>query len=235
MARSDVVRRADPASESRATQPRAAEGVYSIGAVARMLGLRAATLRTWEDRYGVVAPERTSSGHRIYARSQIEQLRSVMAEMGTGASAADAHRSLKQRISKDVGGDGRAARRSHVLVLVAERDQYGAEPIEYLLRVEGCEVVLALDGNTARRRFELNAPDLVIVEPLMSGGEGEAHCRWLKAQGARHILAISSLDAADRALSAGADAFLRKPVGHEQLLSTVNGLLGVSAVLVKRG
>ena len=37
-------------------------GVYSIGAVARMLGIPAATIRNWEERYGTIVPERSPGG-----------------------------------------------------------------------------------------------------------------------------------------------------------------------------
>ena len=38
--------------------------IFSISAAARMLGLPMATIRTWEDRYGLVVPHRNASGHQ---------------------------------------------------------------------------------------------------------------------------------------------------------------------------
>ncbi|MGZ6693777.1 MAG: MerR family transcriptional regulator, partial [Solirubrobacteraceae bacterium] len=113
------------------------KGVYSIGAVASMVGVPPATLRTWEERYGVVMPERTRRGHRLYSRTQIEQLRFIPTEMTGGASAADAHRSLAQRIAAGTVPETHARARPSVLILVAERDEYSAELIEFLLRTEG--------------------------------------------------------------------------------------------------
>ena len=66
--------------------------VYSIGALARMLGIPAATLRTWEERYGVVVPERSPGGHRLYSRLQVEQLRFVGDRLSDGMSVGDAYR-----------------------------------------------------------------------------------------------------------------------------------------------
>jgi DNA-binding transcriptional MerR regulator len=40
--------------------------IYSISAVARMVGVPVATLRTWEERYALVVPERNASGHRPF-------------------------------------------------------------------------------------------------------------------------------------------------------------------------
>jgi len=212
----------------------AVNGVYSIGAVVSMLRVPAGTLRSWEERYGVVSPERTLGGHRLYSRSQIEQLRFVTAEMARGATAADAHRALEQRIVKRAGREERAEGRPRILILIAERDEYSAELIEFLLRTEGLAVEVTLDVDEAKQKFELVRPDLVIVEFLLGGGEGEALVRWLKENGAERALVISELDAADRALRAGADAFLRKPVGHLQLVSVVKDLLGFSAIVGER-
>ena len=44
-------------------------GVYSIGAVARMLGIAVATIRNWEERYATIVPERSPGGHRLYSRN----------------------------------------------------------------------------------------------------------------------------------------------------------------------
>ena len=51
------------------------DGVYSIGAVAKMLGIPAQTLRSWEDRYGEVVPERSAGGQRLYSRDEVDQPR----------------------------------------------------------------------------------------------------------------------------------------------------------------
>jgi DNA-binding response OmpR family regulator len=48
------------------------------------------------------------------------------------------------------------------------------------------------------------------------------------------VLAISSLDAREQALSAGADAFLQKPLDPLRLVAAVNDMLGHRA-LVRAG
>lgn len=229
-----VLRGAESASGAgaeRSSHPPHLQGVYSIGAVASMLQVSAAKLRTWQERYGIVLPERTRGGHRLYSRDQIEQLRFVIREMGRGASAADAHRSLAERTLEYAAHERHCETGPRVLILVAEGDEYSAEMIEFLLETEGFAVDVTLDGDEAERRFELIRPKLIIVEFLLGGGSGEALCGWLKQHGAERVLVVSELDAADRALRAGADAFLRKPIGHLPLLSTVRDLLGRSAIL----
>jgi DNA-binding transcriptional MerR regulator len=207
----------------------AVEGIYSIGAVAFTLGVPVATLRTWEERYGVISPERTAGGHRLYTPAQVDQLRFVVAELASGMSAADAHRSLAQRMLAEPR-EGTPGGRPRASILIAERDQFAAERIEFLLRTAGVLVEVALHFDQAVERFELARPDLVIVELLIDGGAGEVLCRRLKERRPTPVLVISALNAADRALRAGADAFLLKPVGHLQLASTVEDLLDIGVM-----
>lgn len=216
------------AAKIRANPESPAEGIYSIGSVAFKIGVPVATLRTWEERYGVISPQRTSGGHRLYTREQVDQLCFVVDELARGMSAADAHRSLAQRTVGNPG-EGRLGPRTRASILIAARDGYGAERIEFLLRTAGVSVEVALRVDQALHKFELTCPDLVIVELLIDGGAGEVLCRLLKERSATPVLAISSLSAADRALAAGADAFLLQPVGYLQLVSAVRDLLDASA------
>jgi DNA-binding transcriptional MerR regulator len=207
--------------------------IYSIGAVERMLGIPAATVRNWEDRYGLVKPERSGGGHRLYTRGQVEQLRFVKQRLEQGLQPAEAHRLLGERL--DSGGDFRTtdAREPapRLLILLAERDPYTAEFAEFFLQTEGYEVVLALDADDAARKFDQLLPQLVVIELLISGGTGAELCLRLKEAGVPACLAISTLDARDRALAAGADAFLQKPLDPLRFVSTVKDLLGKSAFL----
>jgi DNA-binding transcriptional MerR regulator len=201
--------------------------VYSIGAVAKMLGIDAATLRAWEDRYGMVVPERSEGGQRVYSREDLERLRFVRQAMDEGSSAADSHRLLAEelRIGSSVGPRPTGPT---MVVLIAERDRYAAEFTEYLLRTEGYDVCLALDPAGAERLLQDRQPVLVIVEVMMAGG-GLDLCRRL-ASGGSPVLATSALDVAEGALAAGASAFLSKPIEPLMFVSTVRDLLGQSAL-----
>ena len=61
--------------------------IYSIGAVASMLGVETATLRAWEERYGVVVPTRSDGAQRIYSRDELERLRFVVDKVEAGSHA----------------------------------------------------------------------------------------------------------------------------------------------------
>jgi DNA-binding transcriptional MerR regulator len=206
--------------------------IYSIGAVAQMLDVPAATLRAWDERYGVVRPARSEGTHRLYTRDQVEQLRYLKSQIDAGLSTADAHRLLAEELGSgqlavDIdSSDGRPSPR----VLIAERDPYAADLAEYFLKTEGYDVRVALDAARARLEFDERVPDVVIIDLLISGGAGFRLCRELCDTGSVHVLAVSALDSADAALNAGASAFLQKPLEPLQLVSVVRDLLGTSAL-----
>src|SRR5688572_27976501 len=143
--------------------------LFSISAVAKMLGVPVATLRTWEDRYSLVVPERTPSNHRLFTRDQVDQLQFVKAQMDQGASAADAHRLLRERTENpDVAQEHAAQAIDRPLILLAESDPLSAEFQEYYLSTEGIASATALDYDSAIRIFEAQRPALVVVELVVS-------------------------------------------------------------------
>lgn len=212
--------------------PAPSKAIYSIGAVARMLGIPTATLRAWEERYGVVVPERGEGTQRLYTRQEVEQLRYVKRQIDDGLSAADAHRLLEDELSSGglVEGGDREGGQDPPLVLIAERDLYAAGVAEYLLKTEGYDVCIALNARGARTIFDERSPQLVILDLLISGGAGFRLCREFSEGGSVQVLAVSALDSAEEALDSGAGAFLQKPLEPLQLVSMVRDLFGTSAL-----
>jgi len=196
-------------------------GVYSIGAVARMLDLPVATIRNWEERYAAILPERSAGGQRLYSHRQVEALRYVADQVARGLSAADAHRLLSERAARQPEPDDRA----RPLVLIAERDPVAAQLAQSVLRSEGYEVEPVFGAAVAEALWLERRPQLAIVELMISGGQGADLCRRLKRHDIGAVLASSALEGRDEALAAGADAFLQKPVDPADLLAAVKDLL----------
>ena len=170
-----------------------ARGIYSIGAVARMLGLSQPAIRSWEDRYGLIVAERSEGGRRLYTRDQLEQLRFVKERVDEGLSAADAHRLLAERQAgtQPIVDGRRSNPPARMLVLLADSDRHGAELNDFFLRAEGYEVEIALTAEDAEEKFASQDPALSIVELMISGGVGRALCERLKQRranaGAVHL------------------------------------------------
>lgn len=207
--------------------------VFSIGAVARVLGIQVTTLRTWEDRYGVVVPERSAGGHRLYSRQQLEWLRFLRDRMSAGLSAADAHRLLRDRLQVGVALNPAddSDRVRTVLILLAEQDRFAANFAEYFLRTEGYDVALVVTEGEACAQMERKVPNVVVVDLLISGGRGLQLCAYIHDHFDVPVVAVSALELRDEALEAGASAFLQKPIEYLMLVATIEDLLGQSGLL----
>ena len=59
---------------------------YPIRTVSELTGIHPVTLRAWERRYGLITPERTPKGHRLYSQEDIELIREVLALLDGGMS-----------------------------------------------------------------------------------------------------------------------------------------------------
>ena len=206
--------------------------IYSIGAVARMLGVETSTLRAWEERYGIVIPTRSQGSQRVYSRDELERLRFVVDLVDAGTSPADAHRLLAEQLEGTHDLRQPDPEGFTIVILLAERDRYAAELIEYLLRTEGYEVCVAFDPAGAEQLSAARRPGLSIVDLMITGG-GVDLCARLARDGEAPVLAMAALDLADEALAAGASAFLAKPVVPLQFVSTVRDLLGSSALTAR--
>lgn len=98
----------------------------------------------------------------------------------------------------------------------------------FLLKEAGFEVEFAADGQEALDRARTNQPYLLVTEILVPRVDGLTLCRRLREDPeTRTILVVvfSHLAAEDRAIEAGADAFLRKPFDPDRLIETVRRLI----------
>nr|WP_228530760.1 MULTISPECIES: cobalamin-dependent protein [Myxococcaceae] len=61
-----------------------------IRTIARLTGIREATLRAWERRYGFPRPHRSENNYRVYGREEVEGVRRVARLIEEGLSASEA-------------------------------------------------------------------------------------------------------------------------------------------------
>jgi DICT domain-containing protein len=64
----------------------ASEDAFAIGELSRRTGVPQATLRTWENRYGLPRPRRLPGGHRRYDASAVREVERVLAHRAAGLS-----------------------------------------------------------------------------------------------------------------------------------------------------
>jgi DNA-binding transcriptional MerR regulator len=160
--------------------------LFSIGAVARMLDLSAATIRTWETRYSFVVPQRSGGGQRLYSRDQVDQLRFVKDEVDAGRRPGEAHRLLAERVNRGDSFGGTRLR-----VLVAESRMGASTLLKELLGTDAFEVLLASDPAAAGRAFDELAPTVVVVD--VEDRDFEALAERIRATGVK-VLPIELLE-----------------------------------------
>jgi MerR family transcriptional regulator, light-induced transcriptional regulator len=72
------------------------QGRVRIGELSRRTGVSIDLLRVWERRYGVLAPERTAGGQRLYSVGDEQRIRAMQAHLTGGMSAGEAARLVTQ-------------------------------------------------------------------------------------------------------------------------------------------
>lgn len=59
---------------------------FSISDVSQQTGVASITLRAWERRYGLVKPQRTPKGHRVYTQQNIEEIKQIVVWLNRGVT-----------------------------------------------------------------------------------------------------------------------------------------------------
>ena len=113
-------------------------------------------------------------------------------------------------------------------ILVVDDDPAMVGAITALVGTEGHQVITAYDGLTAVKRFREERPDLVLLDLAMPGPDGFTVIGQLRATGNVPVLVVSgeSAEAAKvKALGIGADDYLVKPFGKQELLARISAVM----------
>jgi two-component system cell cycle response regulator DivK len=116
-------------------------------------------------------------------------------------------------------------------VLVVEDDPANMKLAALLLRSAGHQVLQAVDAQGAIALARSARPDLVLMDILLPGMDGLAAIRVLKQDALTRgikIIAVTGLAMAgdaQRAIDAGCDGYLSKPVSYESFRATIEQVL----------
>ena len=97
-----------------------------------------------------------------------------------------------------------------------------------LLRARGYEVLSAMTGRSALEAVELDKPDLIVLDLGLPDINGVEVCRQVRQTLSTPILVLSARGAEGdkvNALDAGADDYVTKPFGAEELLARIRAAL----------
>ena len=116
-------------------------------------------------------------------------------------------------------------------ILIADDNQANSELLEAYLCDIDCELGFAVDGQDTLDKVASFKPDLILLDVMMPKLSGFEVCQQLKGNpGTRSIMilmvtALNELGDIERAVAAGTDDFLCKPVNKLALLKRVDHML----------
>ncbi|MBW3553001.1 MAG: response regulator [Gemmatimonadetes bacterium] len=125
-----------------------------------------------------------------------------------------------------------SAGRKRQLVLAVEDERHDWAIYGKLLWYNGFDVLWAESGEDGVRLAEEHEPDVVLADLMLPGMSGIEMCEALKANAStRHIPVImltarSRREYGARALDAGCERYLEKPIGPLSVLHIVEDLVG---------
>lgn len=116
-------------------------------------------------------------------------------------------------------------------ILIADDNQANVELLEaYLINLD-CDIKIAVNGQDALDKVASFSPDLILLDVMMPKLSGFEVCNKLKSDPATKkimilmVTALNELGDIERAVDAGTDDFLSKPVNKVELIKRVENML----------
>lgn len=112
-------------------------------------------------------------------------------------------------------------------ILIVDDNATNLKLVAYLMRANGYEVDTALDAESALEALRAHRPDVILMDIQLPGIDGLELTRRLKADsGTREIVIIAVTAYAmkgdqDKALAAGCDDYITKPIDTRALPDTI--------------
>jgi two-component system phosphate regulon response regulator PhoB len=120
---------------------------------------------------------------------------------------------------------------SKAQILIVEDDRSLADVLDYNLRQDGYQTVVANDGQDGLRQAKLRTPDLIVLDLMLPLVDGLEICRRLRADPVtRNILVLmltAKTEETDEVVgfSVGTDDYVAKPFSVKVLLERIRALL----------
>ena len=166
------------------------KGLYPIRTISAMTGVNPVTLRAWERRYGLIRPQRTAKGHRLYTEADIDRIQQILVLLERGIPISQA----QQVLDDDQGPQGEQPGKAG--------DEQGPSSWD-AQSLRWRQAIAALDEHAMEAAYS----DTLAVFPV-----DRVHERLLRPL-LRSLAAEAGADAAGQARQRFATAFLRNKLG----------------------
>ncbi len=116
-------------------------------------------------------------------------------------------------------------------ILIADDHPTNVELLEVYLSDIDCEIAVAVDGHDTLTKVATFKPDLILLDVMMPKLSGFEVCKKLKSNPETRgimilmVTALNELGDIERAVNAGTDDFLSKPVNKIELTKRVDNML----------
>ncbi|MBA2117404.1 response regulator [Bremerella alba] len=121
-------------------------------------------------------------------------------------------------------------------ILIADDNQANVELLEAFLAGVDCDTEIAVNGQDTLDKVASFKPDLILLDVMMPKLSGFEVCKQLKAEPSTKgimilmVTALNELGDIERAVAAGTDDFLSKPVNRIELTKRVENMLRLKNV-----
>ena len=125
---------------------------------------------------------------------------------------------------------------SDARILVVDDNAQNLELLQAYLEDLGCQIDIARDGAEAIEIARQRVPDVMVLDVMMPRMSGFEVCEKLKKDPATSavpivmVTALNEISDVERAIEAGADDFLTKPVQRLELLARVKSQINVQQI-----
>lgn len=121
-------------------------------------------------------------------------------------------------------------------ILIADDNPANCELLQAYLEEVDCQIELAVDGQDTLDKVESFQPDLILLDVMMPRLNGFEVCKQLKEDPQTSkimilmVTALNEIGDIERAVGAGTDDFLSKPVNQVELVKRVENMLKLKDV-----